>query len=504
VSPTRTAPPSRRTPPVSAPAKGRLRVPSTPPSRPTPPATRELAPAVFTATLVLADAVALAAGMLVTYWLRFLSGAFPVPLGVPEPGFYAGSLAVVIPVGLFVANAAGLYRPHRTAGLLRDAMRAARALALLGVLLASIAFFYRDFSYSRTFLVGYLAVSWAAVVALRAMALGVHRGLRGRGFGVQRVGIVGGGRLADRLAENIRARPGSGLQVVARLDGESWRPGELAAGPGAGRAERVCAFAREHGIERVIVTDPELTHDERLDVVEACHDAGLRCEFVPDLFEVMLGRVRVEELDGIPLVGSRLHPLDRVDRVKKRTLDLVVSASALAVFLPLFALLALAVKLDSPGPVFFRQRRVGRDGREFHILKFRSMPPDAEKTTGPVRANRQDDRPTRLGRVLRRSSLDELPQLWNVLRGEMSLVGPRPERGHFVEEFRRSIPRYLERHGVKSGLTGWAQVNGLRGDTSIEERTRYDIWYVENWSLALDAKILVLTLFRFLFQEEAY
>jgi exopolysaccharide biosynthesis polyprenyl glycosylphosphotransferase len=453
---------------------------------------------------VLADAVALAAALFATYWLRFLSGALPVPLGIPDLGFYAGSLAVVIPVGLFVANAAGLYRPYRTAGFLRDAMRVARAMVLLGVLLASIAFFYRDFSYSRTFLVGYLAVSWVITVGLRGLAALAHRGLRARGFGVQRVGIVGGGRLGDRLAENIRARPGSGLSVVARLDGERWSALEGGEASRVGRTTRVCAFAAEHRIERILVTDPELTHDERLDLVEACHDAGIRCEFVPDLFEVMLGRVRVEELDGIPLVGSRLHPLDRVDRVKKRTLDLLVSGLGLTVFLPLFAAITLLVKLDSRGPVFFAQRRIGRDGREFRILKFRSMPPDAERSTGPVRAQRDDARPTRVGRWLRRSSLDELPQLWNVLKGEMSLVGPRPERGHFVEEFRHSIPRYLERHGVKSGLTGWAQVNGLRGDTSIEERTRYDIWYVENWSLALDVKILVLTLFRFLFQEEAY
>ncbi|NNE43262.1 MAG: exopolysaccharide biosynthesis polyprenyl glycosylphosphotransferase, partial [Gemmatimonadetes bacterium] len=197
-------------------------------------------------------------------------------------------------------------------------------------------------------------------------------------------------------------------------------------------------------------------------------------------------------------------PLGRWDRVKKRILDVTVSATALVVLAPLFAFLALLVRLDSPGPVIFRQPRLGRDGREFRILKFRSMPVDAEGGTGPVRANREDARPTRVGRILRRTSLDELPQLWNVLKGEMSLVGPRPEREHFVDEFQESIPRYLERHGVKSGLTGWAQVNGLRGDTSIEDRTRYDIWYVEHWSVRLDVKILVLTFFRFLFQEEAY
>jgi exopolysaccharide biosynthesis polyprenyl glycosylphosphotransferase len=263
-------------------------------------------------------------------------------------------------------------------------------------------------------------------------------------------------------------------------------------------------FVRTHRVDRLIVTDPSLSPDARLDLVEACHEEGVRCDFVPELFEVMLGRVRVEEIDGVPLVGVRLVPLGRLQRFQKRTLDLVGSAAGLLVLAPLLLVVAACVRLDSKGPVLFRQRRLGRDGREFDMLKFRSMPMTAERGTGPVRATRDDPRPTRVGRVLRRTSADELPQLWNVLQGEMSLVGPRPERPVFVDEFRRSIPRYLERHGVKSGITGWAQVHGLRGDTSIEERTRYDIWYVENWSIGLDLRILALTLLRFLFQEEAY
>jgi exopolysaccharide biosynthesis polyprenyl glycosylphosphotransferase len=266
----------------------------------------------------------------------------------------------------------------------------------------------------------------------------------------------------------------------------------------------VRAFVEKHRVDRLIVTDPEVTHEERLDLVDACHAVGCCCDFVPDLFEVMLGRVRVEEIDSIPLIGSKLYPLDRVDRFKKRALDVAVSALALVVFSPLLALLAAVVWLDVGPPIIFRQRRLGRDGREFDILKFRTMSVSAETRSGPVYATKGDSRATSLGRGLRRTSLDELPQLWNVLRGEMSLVGPRPERPFFVDQYRRRIPRYPERHGVKSGLTGWAQANGLRGDTSIEERTRYDLWYVENWSLRLDLKILVLTMFRFLFQKEAY
>jgi exopolysaccharide biosynthesis polyprenyl glycosylphosphotransferase len=457
--------------------------------------------------LVASDALALAAALLGTYWARFLSGWFATPLGVPEIGSYVRSLVAVVPVGLAVAHAVGMYRAHRPAGIQHDFGKAGRAAVLTCVLLAAAAFFYRDFSYSRTFLVGFGAASWVTLVLFRRGAALVHRGLRAMGYGVKRVGIVGGGAMAERIAEKIRARPGSGLTVVARLEGCDWwsrEDGGPAATVRARRAGRVRSFVRANRVDRVIVTDPKLDHAERLDLLEVCHASGVRCEFVPDLFEVTLGRVQVEELDGVPLVGGRLHPLGRIDRIQKRTLDIAVSAVALVVLAPLLGLIALAVRLDSRGPALYRQRRLGRDGREFEILKFRSMPPDAEKATGPVRARRRDGRPTRVGGWLRRTSFDELPQLWNVLKGEMSLVGPRPERSHFVEEFRRRIPGYLDRHGVKSGLTGWAQVHGLRGDTSIEERTRYDIWYVENWSVRLDLKILILTAFRFLFQDEAY
>jgi exopolysaccharide biosynthesis polyprenyl glycosylphosphotransferase len=455
-------------------------------------------------TLVGADALALTAGLFATYWFRFRSGLLPVPFGIPSVDYYVVSLAVVIPVGLVVIRSAGLYRPHRRAAFLRDFVDGARAMALTCVLLAAIAFFYREFSFSRTLLVGFGIGSSLFFVALRRLAGLGHRVLRGHGIGIQRVGIVGGGEMAAGLAHKIESRPGTGLEVVATLEGPEWSDEE---GPSADRARRpgrMRSFARAHRLDRVIVTDPDLSHDERLDLVEECHGDGIRCDFVPDLFEVMLGRIRVEEIDGVPLVGSRLYPLDRFDRLKKRTLDLVLSSVALVVLSPLLGLIVIAIRMGSKGPVFFRQPRLGRDGREFEIIKFRSMRVEAEEATGPVWAHRGDDRTTRVGQILRRSSFDELPQLWNVLKGEMSLVGPRPERRFFVDRFRRRIPRYLERHGVKSGLTGWAQVNGLRGDTSIEERTRFDIWYVENWSLELDVKILLLTCFRFLFQEDAY
>lgn len=232
---------------------------------------------------------------------------------------------------------------------------------------------------------------------------------------------------------------------------------------------------------------------------------GASFKIVSDLFGIITQPLAVNEIYGIPVFALKTSPLEkRSARALKRAFDLVVTVPFLLVLSPLLLLLALAVKLTSRGPVLYRQERVGRGNRTFRVLKFRTMRADAEAASGPVWAAKDDPRRTPIGAFLRRTSLDELPQLFNVLSGEMSLVGPRPERPHFVDQFQRTIPRYLERHRVKAGITGWAQVHGLRGNTPIEERTRYDLWYVENWSLVLDVKVLILTALEVFHHEDAY
>jgi exopolysaccharide biosynthesis polyprenyl glycosylphosphotransferase len=494
--------PQRELDPQAAPA---VRAPRTPPSVPTPRATRGLGPAIFPSILIACDIAALASAFVFTYWLRFQSGIFPSPLGIPSFSAYAWALAVVIPAGIFLIARAGLLRTHRRSTLIRDLTEGASAMALLALVLVTAAFFYREFSVSRTVLVGFWLFSTIFFAVFRRGASRVHRVLHERGYGLEQVALVGGGEIGRRLQARMREQPGFGMRVVAWIEGLDWRPEE--ADDPAGRKyrlERVRSLVRGGSIQRCIFTDSRLTPDERLDYVEECHGSGVQCDFVPDLFEVMLGRARVEEIDGVPLIGAKLHPLGRLARMQKRALDLVLSTLGLVVISPLLLICAAAIRMETPGSALFRQRRLGRDGREFDILKFRTMPVDVEGESGPVRARRGDGRATKIGFVLRRTSFDELPQLWNVVKGEMSLVGPRPERPYFVDHFQSRVPRYLERHGVKSGITGWAQVHGLRGDTSIDERTRYDIWYVENWSILLDVKILALTMIRFLFQKEAY
>jgi Undecaprenyl-phosphate glucose phosphotransferase len=239
-------------------------------------------------------------------------------------------------------------------------------------------------------------------------------------------------------------------------------------------------------------------------LLDAVGDEPVTIHVVPDLLRFASLRGGLEQFEGMPFIHLRESPLYGWSRLAKRVFDVAFSAVVLACLWPLLLLIAAAVKRSSPGPVFYRQERMGLDGRRFQMLKFRTMPVDAEAQSGPVWARPADKRRTRLGALLRRLSLDELPQFWNVLRGDMSVVGPRPERPVFVEQFRQTVPGYMLRHKVKSGITGWAQVNGLRGNTSLEKRIQYDIEYIERWSVWLDFKIIAMTVGRVLKDKNAY
>jgi Undecaprenyl-phosphate glucose phosphotransferase len=241
-----------------------------------------------------------------------------------------------------------------------------------------------------------------------------------------------------------------------------------------------------------------------LELLDSTSREMVDVKVVPDLLQVIALRARLEDLDGVPVININDIPLQGVNSAIKRLIDIAISAIALFSLTLPFAIIATVVKLTSRGPIFYRQERMGLDGKSFSIVKFRSMFDDAERETGPVWTKPHDPRVTPFGRFLRRSNLDELPQLWNVLRGDMSIVGPRPERPHFVEQFKHKIPQYMLRHKVKAGLTGWAQVNGWRGNTPLDKRIEYDLYYIENWSVRLDLKIMWLTLVKGFFHKHAY
>jgi Undecaprenyl-phosphate glucose phosphotransferase len=315
--------------------------------------------------------------------------------------------------------------------------------------------------------------------------------------------IVGGGDIGRMILQSIRQSSKLGYRPIGFVDDTVGRH-EIAGLPVLGPISGLSMVIREHNIDQVIIGLPEASHDQLLNIISQCDSQHVTVRVFPDLFQIMASPVTIDDLNGVPLLTIRDVALRGWRLALKRGMDLLISAAGLVFISPLMMLIAFLIKLDSPGPVFYAQERVGLDAKPFPVIKFRSMRVDAEEKTGPVWATKDDPRRTRLGTFLRKYSLDELPNLFNVLLGHMSLVGPRPERPVFVEQFKQTVPHYMDRHKEKAGMTGWAQINGLRGDTSIVERTKYDLWYIENWSLLLDIKILVLQLFRWFRDENAY
>ncbi len=463
------------------------------------------------AILIVADLLALEAAFLATYWFRFHAGIWPVPLGIPPLGVYLAASGVVVVVLFFLFYARGLYGARAALSFEEEAGELLRGVVQGSLLVLALAFFFRRATYSRSFFGLFFLSSLGSLLVARAVARALVRRLLRRGLGLRRVLLVGDSPMRARVARAALARPELGLDPIGWIASAAVAGGPAPPPPAdeppltrLGGFPDLARLVRERGVDLVVLTLPFEDLGLVARATEELADLNVDVQLVPDLLGLRTSRMRLTEIGGIPFFSVREGALSGGDRIVKRTFDIVVTAAAMLLLLPLYAALALLVRLSSPGPVFYRQARVGRDGREFQMLKFRTMRADAEAGSGPVWTVAGDPRVTGIGRVLRRFSLDELPQLWNVLRGDMSLVGPRPERQVFVERFSRSLPRYFERHRVRSGLTGWAQVNGLRGNTSIEERTLYDLYYVENWSLALDLKILLMTVHHVLRGENAY
>jgi Undecaprenyl-phosphate glucose phosphotransferase len=325
--------------------------------------------------------------------------------------------------------------------------------------------------------------------------------IQSRGFVQDRVIIIGAGDAARLVIQKIQGSPFLGYRLLGVVADE---PAPAVDGLAVlGCTEDLPRLIDEQAVDEVIIAMPEANDDDMLRLISLAHRDRISLKVFPNLFEIMAAGVTIDDLGGLPLLSIRDVALRGWKLTFKRTMDLAGSLMGMILLSPLLLLVAILIKLDSPGPVFYVQERMGLDARSFLMFKFRSMRHDAE-VNGPGWTVKDDPRRTRIGAVIRRFSIDELPNLINVLLGDMSLVGPRPEQPNFVQQFRTMVPRYMDRHHEKAGLTGWAQVNGLRGDTSIYERTKYDLWYIENWSVWLDIKILIRTLFRFLFDRNAY
>ena len=445
-------------------------------------------------SLVAADLLMVYAAYRLAYSVRFRT-ELGTGAAIPPPEMYQDLAFIMTACVLGVLTFFRLYIPrrgHSRIDLLYSLFLAVTFGFFVG--LVAIALTYRSIELPRLV----YACWWASTILLVWFArVLIDSGLRfshARGIDTQNVLIVGAGESGRIVLDKIRHAPELGYRVVGVVDDDPHDVETLDA-PILGTLADVAPLIRRYHVGELIIAAPRLEQRDVLDVVASCAREHVNVKLFPDIVQIMSTEVTTSELTGLPMVQIRDVALRGWNLAIKRSMDLVVSALALVILSPLLMAIALAVKLvGGAGPVFYTQERVGLDGRPFRLVKFRSMRADAEASTGPIWASRDDMRRTRIGTFIRRWSLDELPQLVNVLVGEMSLVGPRPERPHFVEQFSQIVPRYAERHNEKAGMTGWAQVNGLRGQTSISERTKYDVFYVENWSLAFDVKILLKTI----------
>jgi len=446
-------------------------------------------------SLLALDMAAFAAGLRLAYALyAALTGDNPVLQRLPQFAAFWQLLLVQVAVMTAVFFFAQLYHLPRGTSRIDLAAQVFRAVSI-GVILtyACTSFFFPDLAYARRIPAFDWGTTFASVLGLRLMHRELWETLRKAGIGCARVLIVGAGQAGQDLVARIHRRPRLGYTIAGLVDDT---PGRARARgvPIVGRTADLGRLVDHLRVDEVFIALPEASRHTILDLISQCQREGLSIRVFPDVFQMIAGEVQITALDGLPLLNVRDIALRGWRLTVKRMFDIAVSAVILIAVSPVMLALAIVVKLESRGPAFFVQERMGLDARPFPMLKFRSMHPDAEAETGAVWAVRGDPRRTRIGRFMRSHNLDELPQFINVLVGHMSIVGPRPERPEFVAEFRRDMPRYMERHREKGGITGWAQINGLRGNTSVEERTKYDLYYVENWSILFDIKIMVKTL----------
>jgi Undecaprenyl-phosphate glucose phosphotransferase len=449
---------------------------------------------LFTALRVLLDLAIVAVAFWGAYSIRFGS---PVSFPYSELPDQRETLLIAL-VSLVIwplsLRAAGLYRPQRQKSVLDEIFGVFKGTLYAALMLVAVTYFWRDNRYSRAALLIFTGLSFVGVAVVRFVFKGVLQFVRRRGFNLRYVLVLGAGRLARQVIEAVDLHRELGFRVIGCLSLTQKRVGSTVSGvPVVGTLRDLRGLLLSRGVDQVLVALPSRAHNRLPRIMEVLSDTTVDVKLVPDVYQYATLFGGLEEWGGLPIVNLQSIGVLGLNAILKRVFDVVFSSLFLLVLSPLMLALAVLAKLGSHGPALFQQERVGLDGKPFQMLKFRTMRVDAEDESGPVFARDGDPRVTLLGQWLRRASLDELPQLFNVLSGDMSLVGPRPERAVFIEQFRRRIPRYQLRHMVKAGMTGWAQVNGLRGNTSIEKRVEYDLYYIEHWSILLDLKILART-----------
>jgi Undecaprenyl-phosphate glucose phosphotransferase len=454
--------------------------------------------------LFLFDLGLISACWVAAYHIRFAEVGAPVTKGIPPLAPYLWLLLPIVVVWGISFQTFDLYRPRRMGSHLAEFLDLAKANTLSTLVLVSLTFFIREFEYSRLVVLYFWLVSLVVLGFSRVLFREGLRFLRRHGYNQRHVLIIGAGKLGQKLARTLTQHPELGLNVRGYLSRRLEKLGQGLEGAPVIGTYADLSETLMNDIDIVFVCIPPDAEAQGEKILAYLATTMVEVKVIPAIYEFITLRAEAEMFEGLPVITLQGSPLYGWNLVLKRMVDVVGASGALVLLSPVLVVAAALVKLSSPGPVFYRQTRMGLDGCAFEMLKFRSMRVGAESESGPVWAKAEDERRTLIGTILRRTSLDELPQFWNVLKGEMSIVGPRPERPEFISGFRGNFPQYMLRHKMKAGITGWAQVNGWRGNTSLEKRLEYDLFYIEHWSLWFDVKIMWLTLWKGFIHKHAY
>ena len=450
---------------------------------------------------VLLDAVVLALSYSLAWYFAIKNPIFPEGHGVLSPGFYFSVLIPLIPAYLALYWILGLYRPMRTIRMKTAIFRILQSNSIGLLLSATILFAFRKsgyFEHYSTRMLGFFYIfSIFFTSAERYFLRKILSLLRKNGFNQKHIILVGFSPVSDRFIDLCKKNPDWGYHIYGIVDdlaetGTSYKDISV-----IGRINSLDTLLSGNTIDEIAITLPLAAYEKLPGIVSICEKSGVHTKFIPDYQDIIHSKPIAEDMDGLPIINIRNVPLtDPMNALLKRMIDIVGALVGIILFSPLMLIVAALIKLSSPGPVIFKQERVGLHNRPFMMFKFRSMGVQKDEDEKKAWTVEGDPRVTGIGKIIRKTSIDELPQFFNVLRGDMSLVGPRPERTQFVEMFKEQIPRYMIKHQVRPGMTGWAQVNGFRGDTSIPGRINCDLWYIENWSFGLDIKILFLTVWK--------
>ena len=427
------------------------------------------------------DAGIIGATYFFSWYLRFKSGFFVQDVGVLPAKTYFSALFLIIPGYLLLYSIFQLYMPRRVKSYRKELMDIIRANGIGFMIFILVLYFIKQEHFSRQMLCIFFFINISLEFASRYLIRTILWKMRKQGLNQKHILMIGESQMAEQYMDRLRENPKWGYQVFAHLKDE----------------EKLERILEGNELDEVVIALRAEDYGKLERIVDVCEKAGVHTKMIPDFGNVISTRPYIEDVQGIPVIHVRRVPLNIMrNRAAKRAVDLIGATVAIILFSPVMLLTVLVVALTEEGSVIYRQERVGLHNQVFYMYKFRSMIMQDEEKEKAEWSTRNDPRITPVGKLIRRTSIDELPQLFNVLKGEMSLVGPRPERPQFVQKFRDEIPRYMVKQQVRPGMTGWAQINGYRGDTSIEKRIEYDLYYIENWTMVFDMKILILTIFK--------